>query len=76
MEGGPSIEGALIKKLITCSDSAVVEAYKVLDNNVAINRFLRIWESKEGVKGGGGKLIERPLKTQTRLSPAKNHLEF
>ena len=44
MEGGPSIEGALIKKLITCSDSAVVEAYKVLDNNVAINRFLRIWE--------------------------------
>ena len=43
MEGGPSIEGALIKKLITCSDSAVVEAYKVLDN-VAINRFLRIWE--------------------------------
>ena len=74
MEGGPSIEGALIKKLITCSDSAVVEAYKVLDNNVAINRFLRIWESKEGMKGGGGKLIERPLKTQTRLSPAKNHL--
>ena len=44
LEGGPSIEGALIKKLITCSDSAVVEAYKVLDNNVAINRFLRIWE--------------------------------
>ena len=76
MEGGPSIEGALIKKLITCSDSAVVEAYKVLDNNVAINRFLRIWESKEGMKGVGGKLIERPLKTQTRLSPAKNHLEF
>ena len=76
MEGGPSIEGALIKKLITRSDSAVVEAYKVLDNNVAINRFLRIWESKEGMKGGGGKLIERPLKTQTRLSPAKNHLEF
>ena len=76
MEGGPSIEGALIKKLITCSDSAVVEAYKVLDNNVAINRFLRIWESKEGMKGGGGELIERPLKTQTRLSPAKNHLEF
>ena len=75
MEGGPSIEGALIKKLITCSDSAVVEAYKVLDNNVAINRFLRIWESKEGMKGGG-ELIERPLKTQTRLSPAKNHLEF
>ena len=67
MEGGHSIEGALIKKLITCSDSAVVEAYKVLDNNVAINRFLRIWESKEGM--GGGKLIERPLKTQTRLSP-------
>ena len=54
MEGGPSIEGALIKKLITCSDSAVVEAYKVLDNNVAINRFFRIWESKEGMKGGGG----------------------
>ena len=76
MQGGSSIEGALIKKLITCSDSAVVEAYKVLDNNVAINRFLRIWESKEGMKGGGGKLIERPLKTQTRLSPAKNHLEF
>ena len=75
MEGGPSIEGALIKKLITCSDSAVVEAYKVLDNNVAINRFLRIWESKEGMEGGG-ELIERPLKTQTRLSPAKNHLEF
>ena len=75
MEGGPSIEGALIKKLITCSDSAVVEAYKVLDNNVAINRFFRIWESKEGMKGGG-RLIERPLKTQTRLSPAKNHLEF
>ena len=76
MEGGPSIEGALIKKLITRSDSAVVEAYKVLDNNVAINRFFRIWESKEGMKGGGGKLIERPLKTQTRLSPAKNHFEF
>ena len=33
------MEGALIKKLITYSDSAVVEAYKVLDN-VAINRFL------------------------------------
>ena len=59
MEGGHSIEGALIKKLITCSDSAVVEAYKVLDNNVAINRFLRIWESKEGMKEGGGGEVNR-----------------
>ena len=38
------MEGALIKKLITRSDSAVVEAYKVLDNNMAVNRFLRILE--------------------------------
>ena len=34
-----------------------------------------MWESEEGMKRGG-RLIERPLKTQTRLSPAENHLEF
>ena len=56
-------------------------ALRILKSNigvidkVAINRFLGIWESEEGMKRGG-EFVERPLKTQTRLSPAKNHLEF
>ena len=55
LEGGCSIKGVLIKKLLTCTDSIVVEALKVL-NRVAIETCFPCnptIQEREGRFGGG-----------------------
>ena len=55
LEGGCSIKGVLIKKLLTCTDSIVVEALKVL-NRVAIETCFPCnptIQGREGRLGGG-----------------------